>query len=108
MPTATLTRNEICFLAAVRIVMPQYRTATDNFLAGKFEKGRLHSCVEEVEIFLESFNCDLHNQVLTIELMASILKCLTQFIENVLYLSSTPKSVADCISYLKPAVEKMF
>ena len=105
--TATLTRNEQCFLAAVRISMPQYRTASDQFLVNKFEK-RFKPVVEEIEVFFESYSISLWNQALTIELMASALKCLGEFVENSLYLSNTPKDLANSVSFLKIAIDKKY
>lgn len=103
----TFTHAELCFLAACRIVMPQYRAASDSFLAQKFGK-QLNPVVEEIEIFLESYGIETWNQAMTIELMVAMLRALGEFISDQLYLSMTPKHLSDCISYLQPAIERKY
>ena len=87
--------------------MPQYKAASDQFLASKFEK-KLKPVVEEMEVFLQSYNIATWNQAMTIELMVGVLRSLGEFIVNQLYLSMTPKHLADCISYIQPAVERKY
>ena len=94
-------------MKAVRVVLPQYRVATDDFLVQKFEK-RLHLASEELCILLESAGAKLNNDMVTTTLMTKCLESLAVFMKKELHISVTPKSLIDCISLTASALERQY
>src|ERR1700733_11274643 len=107
MSSTALSKHELCFLAAVRNLMWQYKGASDELLTSKIEK-RLDPACRELVCLLESAGCKLDNKLVTETLMTRVFQILSDYMKEQLQISVTLKSLLDCLGLAATALDRKY